>query len=365
MNSTLAVLINVPILFLLYIIIYFTQVLSGKRQFYGVSLNSDYFNKKEFKELDKKFKLLLTLGFIIFTISLFICVYIFEAYVSSSILPISGFCVYQFVIFIYIHNKVKTLKQDLSLEISDLELEKTKVILDTDFMNEKNTIVKRYSILFIIPFIITIIVAIYTCTQYNSMPDIIPTHWGFTGEADAFSEKSLGKVLLNVFMSIGVGIIMYVSSVNSLKSRAKLDTNNINESKKSHLSHLNKFAFSFFLVNLGCHLLFINILIAVSSAGNVNPYMIWPATILILVASIYQTYLYYKSPSKSKSALYSVDDNDDNWIFGSIYNNANDPSLFVQKRFGVGWTINIGSGKGKALFILPFILIIFISLVSF
>ena len=56
MNSTLALIINVPILFLLYVLTYFTQALSGKRQFYGISLNYDYFNKKEFKVLDKKYK---------------------------------------------------------------------------------------------------------------------------------------------------------------------------------------------------------------------------------------------------------------------------------------------------------------------
>ena len=65
MNSTLALIINIPTLFLLYILTYFTQALSGKRQFYGISLNSDYFNKDEFKNLDKKYKLFTTIGFII------------------------------------------------------------------------------------------------------------------------------------------------------------------------------------------------------------------------------------------------------------------------------------------------------------
>ena len=43
MNSNLALITNIPILFLLYVLMYFTQALSGKRQFYGISLNSDYF----------------------------------------------------------------------------------------------------------------------------------------------------------------------------------------------------------------------------------------------------------------------------------------------------------------------------------
>ena len=101
MNNTIALIINLPTLFLLYIIIYFTQSLSGKRQFYGVSLNSDYFTKEEFKSIDKKFKLLVTLGFIIFSVILLIFIYVFKAYVIASILPILGFCIYEFLIYIY------------------------------------------------------------------------------------------------------------------------------------------------------------------------------------------------------------------------------------------------------------------------
>jgi uncharacterized membrane protein len=34
--------------------------------------------------------------------------------------------------------------------------------------------------------------------------------------------------------------------------------------------------------------------------------------------------------------------NDRNWKLGAIYINRNDPALFVEKRFGVGWTLNLG-----------------------
>lgn len=364
MNSTTAVIINIPILLLLYLMIYFTQALSGKRQFYGVSLNSDYFNKKEFKALDKKFKILVTIGFLIFTIITLICIYAFKAYEIASIFPILGFCIYQFCVFIYIYNKVKILKQDLSLEIKDLDLEKTKVILDTDFINEKNRIIKKYSIYYLIPYIVTILVSIYVAAKYNSIPDIIPTHWGPSGVADAYSPKSVIAVFGIIVMSIGIGIIIYISSIQSLKSRAKLSIENISESKRAHLYYLNKFAITFLILNVSLQVLFITILIATVNASNISIYVMWPTTIAIIVSAIYQTYLYYKSPSKSKTAVYSVDDDDSKWIFGTFYNNPNDPSLFVQKRFGVGWTINIGSTKGKILFITPFIIVILVLFIS-
>ena len=364
MNSTIALIINLPILLLLYLMIFFTQSLSGKRQFYGVSLNSDYFNMKEFKALDKKFKSLITLGFLVFTLIILISIYKFKNYEFTSIFSILGFCIYEFIVFIYVHNKVKTLKQNLSLQINDLELKKTKIILDTDFINEKDRIIKKYSIYYLIPYLITLLVSIYVISQYNSISDIIPTHWGANGVADAYSKKSILSVFGNILISVGIGIIIYISSIQSLKSRAKLNTEDIAKSKNSHLYYLNKFAITFLILNISCQILFIAILIATVNASNMNIYVIWPTTIVIILSSIYQTYLYYKSPNKSKNAVYCVDDDDDNWILGTFYNNPNDPSLFVQKRFGVGWTINIGSKKGKILFFSPLLILVFVVIVA-
>ena len=359
MNSTLALIINVPTLFLLYILTYFTQALSGKRQFYGISLNSDYFNKDEFKNLDKKYKLFTTIGFIISLILELASIYIFKAYVTSSILPMLAFCLYGFFVYINIHNKVKSLKSELSLNISDLDLEKTKVILDTEFIQEKNKIVKRYSLLHLIPIIVVTIVCVYALANYNSIPDTIPTHWGPSGNADAFSDKSFVKILAIVGMIIGLGVVIYISSISSLKTRAKLSINSIDNSKKAHLHYLNMFGFTFLILNIGCEVLFIDILIATMNASSVNPLILWPTTIIIILTANYQMYLYYKSPNKSKNAVYSIDDDDSLWIFGCIYNNPDDPSLFVNKRFGAGWTVNIGTIKGKIFFILPFIIVLF------
>lgn len=358
MNSTVALLVNIPTLFLLYVMIYFTQKLSGKRQFYGISLNSDYFDKDEFKNLDKAFKAFVTIGFIIFTSIALLSIFVFNAYNFASIFPMLGFCLYQFIVYVNIHNRVKSLKQELSLSISDLDLPKTKIVFDTEFINDKSKLINKFSILLIIPTLVLTLVGIYVLSQYNSIPDVIPTHWGFSGEADAFSDKTFVSVLTQVGMMVGLGVIICISAISSLKSRAKLSIDKFDESKKANLYYLSKFAISFVILSIGTHIMFINILLAICSGGNVDPYILWPSTVLIIVTAIYQTYIYYKSPNKSKSAVYSVDDDDSMWILGSIYNNPNDPSLFVQKRFGAGWTINIGTTSGKLFFALPFIIIL-------
>jgi uncharacterized membrane protein len=45
------------------------------------------------------------------------------------------------------------------------------------------------------------------------------------------------------------------------------------------------------------------------------------------------------------------------WVLGAFYINRDDPSIFVEKRFGLGYTINLGNPKAL-LFILAFFAII-------
>lgn len=358
MSNTNFLIMNFSTLCLLYVIMYFTQNLSSKRQFYGVSLNSDYFSKKEFKSLDKKYKTLLTIGFILFTIVMLIFIYIFKAYEVSSILPPLGFTIYSFIVFIYIYNKVKSTKQELALNNKDINLEKTKIIIDTDFINSKNKIIKLHSILLFIPFLILILVCIYTISKYNTLPDVIPIHWGVNGKADAFSKKSIMNLASIILISILTGFLIYISSLATLKTRFKLDPNNMKESKNINLNCLNKFGITFFILNMSINMLFIYTLIATINSSDLNIYIMLFTTISLIFSSIYLIYIYYKLPNNSKNVGYTVDDNDSKWILGSFYYNKNDPSLFVQKRFGVGWTVNLATKKGKIYIIIPFIIII-------
>ncbi|MDR2024331.1 MAG: DUF5808 domain-containing protein [Hungatella sp.] len=38
-------------------------------------------------------------------------------------------------------------------------------------------------------------------------------------------------------------------------------------------------------------------------------------------------------------------DNDRYWLGGFLYCNKDDPSLFVEKRFGMGYTLNFGNPR--------------------
>ena len=54
-------------------------------------------------------------------------------------------------------------------------------------------------------------------------------------------------------------------------------------------------------------------------------------------------------------------DDDHYWKAGIFYFNKNDPSIFVEKRFGVGWTINFGHPLGYFILFGPIVLFLIIS----
>ncbi len=54
-------------------------------------------------------------------------------------------------------------------------------------------------------------------------------------------------------------------------------------------------------------------------------------------------------------------DEDSYWKGGIIYFNKNDPSIFVEKRFGVGWTLNFANPLGYIIVMGPLIIILLLA----
>ena len=61
----------------------------------------------------------------------------------------------------------------------------------------------------------------------------------------------------------------------------------------------------------------------------------------------------------SKMDDFSFEEDDKYWILGAhFYNNPDDPAIFVAKRIGVGYTINIGRPLGKLIMIIIYAIVI-------
>jgi hypothetical protein len=59
-----------------------------------------------------------------------------------------------------------------------------------------------------------------------------------------------------------------------------------------------------------------------------------------------------KLKGESRLRECKIDQDDDNyWKFGLIYFNPQDPIIFLERRYGIGWTINFGNIKAVLILI--------------
>ncbi|MFJ7726844.1 DUF1648 domain-containing protein [Neobacillus sp. NPDC097160] len=220
---------------------------------------------------------------------------------------------------------------------------------------------------FLLPIIVSIGLIIYTFLQYSILPEPIPTHWGING-ADAFTEKtpfsviSLALVLLVMqFMFLGINIA-------TKKSGIKLSATSTAASKLRQLSLRKYSSWFMFLTSLLITLLFSFLQLSMIHPELIsNNWMIAVPFIFLIIVFIGNFVFALKVGRADKMKIDHVDgtitdlDEDDYWKGGLFYFNKNDPSIFVEKRFGIGWTLNFANPIGYLVVIVPLIIILLIS----
>ncbi|WP_318614282.1 DUF1648 domain-containing protein [Sporosarcina sp. YIM B06819] len=228
------------------------------------------------------------------------------------------------------------------------------------------------SSIYALPMAITIGLIAYTASQYGNMPDMIPTHWGPNGQPDAFSPKTPFSVIaLLLIQLIMQGMLL---GFNALIKRSGIKLNAA-KSKSSQVQQLSfrKYSswFLFMTTVLSTILMsFLHLSTIHEGIGNTALMLIMPLGFLLLILIGTAVYAFKVGQSGSRIAVAFEDeatpgitdvDDDQYWKFGAIYVNKNDPSIFVEKRFGIGWTINFGQPLGYIILFVPLVLILVIS----
>ena len=166
-------------------------------------------------------------------------------------------------------------------------------------------------------------------------------------------------------MQVVVTILVYLGSVYSLKARIKIDKNDSKSDIANTIKYLNHLASESFFMLFAMALLFSSISFGLVNQ-EVNQILVILSTVLLLASIVPLIYTSSKLKKGNYSDVsYTVDDDDKYWVLGCFYYNPNDPSAFVQKRFGIGWTVNLGSSKGKLMVACILLILIITLYVSF
>lgn len=370
MTNYIELIIMVPTIVLLAFVDYNMQKFTSKKVFYGVNIPEKYRDFEELKQIDKSYKrgiLISTAAILILQIALSLYANFTlseNLYLVAVTIPIILTVVLYYLIYYNSYKKVLIFKEKyISTINSELKSEKTQ-ILDVDFIHERDKLVKKYSLIYIIPILLVVASSVYSFINYDKIPEMMPTHFNFQGIADGFTVKTKTSFFAQIGMQIVVMLLVYFSSVYSLKARVKIDKSNSKSDIAHTIKYLSHLASESFFLLLAMALFFSSISFGLVNQ-KINQMLVILSTVILLASIAPLLYTSYKLKKGNYSDVsYTVDDDDKYWLLGCLYYNPNDPAAFVQKRFGIGWTINLGSNKGKlmvACIVLMLVITLYIS----
>lgn len=201
----------------------------------------------------------------------------------------------------------------------------------------------KWNLLHIPLIVITLLIGVI---GYSQIPDQVVIQIDFAGNPYNIVEKSPFLVLFAVLLEVFIMFVMIFCHWTIFRS--KRDTSPGAPATSALAYGMFARVQSIFLVGMGLALNAVLILIplsfmsvvSISFAGTMVVVVAFAAVIVALAISV----VYGQGGSRLFARMETADgmtaDNDVFWKLGIFYWNPEDSSLFLPKRFGIGWTVN-------------------------
>ena len=182
---------------------------------------------------------------------------------------------------------------------------------------------------------------------YPSTPDLVPTNFDFAGNVNQWTPKGPALIAFPVLFEVFMAACFIFSHWMTIRSKKDIDPAR---------PAISAYAYGAF-ARAECILLLVGGSVLTAVLGIVMILMmaeilsmlvtialIIVATLIFVGATIAVSVVYGQSGSRLDKRLEEsgdiIADNDEHWKAGIFYFNKDDASLFLPKRFGVGWTMN-------------------------
>ncbi|MFD9738632.1 DUF1648 domain-containing protein [Umezawaea sp. NPDC059074] len=193
----------------------------------------------------------------------------------------------------------------------------------------------------------TVVVGI---VRYPDIPDQVTLHFGAGGEGDRFAAKSVGSVFALVIVQAVITAILLAVAFAAPRARADLDPEDVEGSALRHRRVTRALTHAVLLLAAGVNVCLLLASLAIWGGARTMPG--WLALMpLLLVAAVIAAVVVHQSDATPGPVPEAVEtevvarDDDRFWRGGLLYVNGDDPAVLVPKRFGVGWTVNLGNPK--------------------
>ena len=182
---------------------------------------------------------------------------------------------------------------------------------------------------------------------YPSTPDLVPTNFDFAGNVNQWTPKGPALIAFPLLFEVFMAVCFIFSHWMTIRSKKDIDPAR---------PAISAYAYGAF-ARAECILLLVGGSVLTAVLGIVMILMmteilsmlvtialIIVATLILVGATIAISVVYGQSGSRLVKRLEEngdiIADNDEHWKAGIFYWNKDDASLFLPKRFGVGWTMN-------------------------
>lgn len=342
MNSSMILLLLV-ILVPMYIALIFVPYWTRKTESFGVSIPEEAFERADLKKMRKTYAWVTSMLAVIMTAVLLLTArgqdenfvgILFAILISAYILA-------SFIVYLIFHRQMKELKS----RYPEWTKKPQVITVNTQFRRQKLTYSNYW---YIIPFLISIVTIVITLVNYQQIPARFPMQYNFSGEVTNWGTKSYRSVMLMPIIQIYLTLLFLFINVIISKAKQQVSAENPEESLKHNIIFRRRWSLFTLLMGTGLIAMLTLPQLALIYPINTQLQLYVPIIYVILVCagSIILSVTTGQGGSRigKKAAMENgkvIDRDDDRyWKLGVFYFNPKDPAIFLEKRFGVGWTNN-------------------------
>lgn len=336
----------------------FVQTFSKKGYTLGVSVPKDVRQTETMKQILIDYKIMTLTLTIFLALVQYFATYLTESVGIITLIFFISIALLSVPLIIYNKN-LKNMTQGLSQD-------KRKIIA-IDNNEGKADLRKIMAIAYGASLLLIIGVSLFLFINYDKIADKIIMHTDFEGNVTDMRDKTYLNVFYPGLISLVSLVMFYFINLMVIKVRPRISKENPEKSLENNRKAKKAWTYYLGLNAFVMTLLFeIGVNYLALKNTSIPLYILTGLTILLSIGGV--IYLGIKVGTDGsrldKMEDFSFEEDDKYWILGAgFYNNPDDPAIFVPKRVGVGYTINIGRPLGKFILILTFAILIF-SLIS-
>ena len=361
--SYLSLIMMIPLFAIFIFIPYWTR----KTESFGHTVPERAYESKQLQNMRKKYALEMVAWSFAFILGYLTCFALFtnneNTFGIMFTIMIFLYIIIGFFVYLKYHRQIKVLKLEKGWH-QDVE---NKVLVDTTFRNQAYS----FSVLwYLIPLGIILFTTLITFMNYEQIPKQIPTNYDLQGNVTNSTEKTGKSVLFTPIIQMFLLFVFVFVHFVIHKSKQQVSTKNPEASLKQNI--VFRKTWSWFNYVMGTVLIILFSGMQMMLMFDMFQSFMFPALMifvaLVLIAVIVLSIKVGQGGSRVKiqediEGDVIERDDDEHWKFGIFYFNPQDPALFVEKRFGIGWTNNFA--RPLSWILLGLIILIPLSLVFF